>query len=1396
MIGQGSPSPFLRFDSAKTFKGFWKVAFAVLLCFCAQLGVANSIVSIFRSGKFCSSTSLFAQTNQSSSQRPPPTEKFASTLIESAPSRSTLFGNGMAGNRLAPRISDNGSAGNSRNDGDEIELRFSWGGGESRQWVGSVSVSQGQLSNAKTLGLTSDASGSVLLSDGQVKVNQWTSTNYGGADIKLKVEEDAALTVILYPANVPELKIERTISVSELISGTFNEELDATGNRFSIARTPGDFLRVDLNRDHLVFSPRETFEIGVRANRTQISAKAANCRFRLTSVHSKVPVSKWTKTVTMELDRTGSGNAGLVRIPIPSSEGVYNLEIEVEPSWYQASFRGKSSVRRTVQFVVINENAPRQNENDAWRLVSTIDPTKSLESELAPNLTIPPFARYGQTAHKSIGNQLRRAVVVDQKPMLELASGGWQAIPIDVEQIDRPHVVEIEFLADQPTAMGVSLLQTDESGQVPLFGFDSGVVVPKTVVDSVATEDGRIRETHRVVFWPRIKNPYLLLANRHSSRPAVVGKIQVLSGPSRLPSNKDFTNDANGSAQGSLHSTNLQQRKFMAFYESPLFPENFGASEKIDPNVGQPLDDWKMFYQGADRFVQYLKANSYRGAFVSVACDGSSIYPSQILDSSPKHDSGIFFSNGQDPVRKDVLEMLFRMFEREGLVLVPTLALSGPIAKIEEARLRSNGNDQYEMVDQNQNRLSREQRADLPIYNPLNRQLQKLVTDVVGEVSDRYGRYESFSGLALVCRPDTITLLPGRQWGYDSATIQQFFQTVSVRAPVQWLEVQQLLASSLEEPWLRWRANQMSLWYQSMLASLRMHVPEGKLYLAPVDLYRNEELKASLSPTLHSNADFESQMLNIGLDAQAIAQTPGLELLKPHRVSPNDSLAANRVEINVADSRQTDEFYRSSGSSAELFTHRISWAHFEQLQQQNPFGNQQSTIMRLQQLTPAAQWNRQRFLNSLRVNDSRMMIDGGWMISMGEEGDLKEYVDVFNRLPDVDFVDVRLAKSLERFDHATMPVVVRQVQSNGQSYFYAVNASPWPVKVKLALRTATAAAAEDLAGLESFSDQAFTVTEESDQPLIEFEMQPLSICGAKSSSPFEVADYEFELPGNAADRLRKQVNLLQAKLAESSQVAGLPVLKNSSFELFDQPSLNNWDYGQQSTAKLQLDTENAFQGRVSLALRNTETTPVWIRSNVFEPPKTGRLSVSVWLKTDDPTEQPPLRLAIEGKVGESSYYRFGSVGSLSPNPQSNQINDQWQRFAVHFDDLPVERLTSLRIGFDLMGKGNVQLDQVEVFDRWFDKNDTKVITQRLASCGPLLANQATFESCRLLLNGYWLQFLDEHFGESVEQVNPELTTPATESGPIIQANPEVEERGKSMFRRFRKFGQPRKPSMR
>ena len=108
---------------------------------------------------------------------------------------------------------------------------------------------------------------------------------------------------------------------------------------------------------------------------------------------------------------------------------------------------------------------------------------------------------------------------------------------------------------------------------------------------------------------------------------------------------------------------------------------------------------------------------------------------------------------------------------------------------------------------------------------------------------------------------------------------------------MQWDEIQSILLTSHQDQWLQWRARQMSLFYRWMLETLRSSVPEGQLYIAPVDLFRNEEMRAALSPSLHSSVDFSSQMLQMGLDGEHFAATDGLELLQPHRVSPNESLA-------------------------------------------------------------------------------------------------------------------------------------------------------------------------------------------------------------------------------------------------------------------------------------------------------------------------------------------------------------------------------------------------------------------------------------------------------------------------------------------------------------------------
>jgi len=193
--------------------------------------------------------------------------------------------------------------------------------------------------------------------------------------------------------------------------------------------------------------------------------------------------------------------------------------------------------------------------------------------------------------------------------------------------------------------------------------------------------------------------------------------------------------------------------------------------------------------------------------------------------------------------------------------------------------------------------------------------------------------------------------------------------------------------------------------------------------------------------------------------------------------------------------------------------------------------------------------------------------------------------------------------------------------------------------------------------------------------------------------------------------LRKKIYQLQAKLNLATSADSVNVLSNQSFELAGQGSLDGWEWDDQSNEQISLEQQEGYESMASLRMK-TDGESVWMRSNRFAPPKTGRLSITVWIKSVI-AEQPPLRLAVEGQTRSSTYYRFGAIGSLAPDSGVNQIDNQWRRFAVHFDDLPAEELIDLRVGFDLMGAGEVLIDNVRVYDRWLDDKDTTAMTQRM-----------------------------------------------------------------------------------
>ena len=1334
-------------------------------------------------------------------------------------------------------------------------LRFSWGGGTPRAWQGKIALERGTISSVVPLGVTLDATASVRKSGKEVLINHWSPTDYGGADVEVNATLDTNVHFTLTSTENPEIVFEQTTTIGQLISQPGAAELDNMGNRFSAARVPGDSLRVKFDRPHLVFEPGESFRFSIEPKFTGLGTRSANCRVKVvlagtTGVGAR---TLYTKAIPFSLDENGSASQPIdLEVPVPKQEEVYNVELELEPVWYQASFGPKSnSVKRSIQFIVLSNHPEATDNRRRWRQVSIADAAEFDQGAgIAAWNQLPKLGRAGRAW---LGNN-RTTTFLGQEKLLELGVGGWQAIPLNVGRIGEPHVIELEYVSKKKVAIGLSLLQPDNFGQIPLYGFDSGLFEPDSLVtpDSKASDQATTIHRHRMTVWPSTKTPFLLVANRNGNDSATIGKVRVFAGPADLPTKEhEPTKVLPGN----------QTRKLMAFYESPLFAENFGSLAKMDAEIGQPLDDWRMFYIGAQRLIQYLKANSYRGAFITVACDGSSIYPSNFLASTPKHDNGVFFNSGQDPVRKDVLEMLLRMFKREGLTLVPSLALSSPLPEVEAFRAtpgNSEAANGFDLVDLNSAKRPRLIGGSLPIYNPLDDRVQQAVTQVVGEIAQRYKQHSSFDGIAVVCRPDTYSLLPGRQWGYDDQTVSRFIASQSDLVDSQLDKVRGMLTTTLRKQWIQWRAQQMTLWYQGMSSAVRESVPAGKLYIAPVDLYRNQETAAALSPSLHVSNNFKQVMLNTGFDLERLQQNAldgqsaiqGLVLLNPHRIAPEETFSSHRVDYSIDHSSQAKQFFKQASYPGDLFTHRIAWAHFSQLQQRSPFGDQASNLMRLQPLAPTGQFNRRRFVEAIKERDSRLLVDGGPVMSFGQEDAFSDLMSVFNRLPDQPFTDVvrnNAAAPTEpetNFDSGSqsLPIAVRQLRSKSGSFFYVANASPWPIQIQLVAKTD----GNESPVIESLSAKQLVVRRLGDQSStasikgpfeILFEVPAFGLAGGRSlTSGFDIADFEFKLPEGADKVLKKRVYGLEAKLLKSKSPLALNVVQNPNFELSGKPSLGGWDAGQQVAAgkiKLSLSSDPLAPGQSgagALLMSNQDQAPVWIRSNTFEGPNTGRLSISVWLRTDQTDSLPPLRLAVEGSSNGKDYYRFGSVGSLSPDPSLNQIDTQWKRFAVHFDDLPIDGLSNARVGFDLMGPGEVMIDNVQIYDRWFDENDAKAITQMLASSGPLLSKPETIDSCRRLLESYWIQFLDRYVDSGVDSgvdaaptaiVSDQLQTNPPQAdvrqfdfpresieGPVIEEvfqQPEYEAHQRRidqekqripMFRRFRNLVPPRKQQLR
>ena len=383
-------------------------------------------------------------------------------------------------------------------------------------------------------------------------------------------------------------------------------------------------------------------------------------------------------------------------------------------------------------------------------------------------------------------------------------------------------------------------------------------------------------------------------------RPALYGKIRVLMGPERLP--RLLPEGAAGN-----------RRLLMAYLDRPLIPQNFSANECLDPWSGRSLDDWWTFYEGGSRLVEYLHHAGYNGLMLAVLADGSTIYPSTLVGPTPRYDTGVFFATGQDPVRKDVLEMLLRLFDREDLQLIPTVEFAAPLPELEAIR-RAGGPEaegiQWIGADGAEwTASSPAQRGLAPYYNVLHPRVQQAMLNVLRELSDRYAQHPSFAGLSVRLSADGYAQLLGPDWGLDDATIAQFERDAQVRVPGNGPQrFAERSAYLVQEPqrrvWLEWRAAQLGKFYRRAYEQLVAIRPGSRLYLAGAGMFGGPELESELRPTLPRRSTIAAALLRVGIDARYYQdERRQIVLLRPERVLPQANLGARGRPRNGPDGR-------------------------------------------------------------------------------------------------------------------------------------------------------------------------------------------------------------------------------------------------------------------------------------------------------------------------------------------------------------------------------------------------------------------------------------------------------------------------------------------------------------
>ena len=1234
-------------------------------------------------------------------------------------------------------------------------LRLAWGSGTAskQRWTGEISIDGGVLAELQPLGIEPDAPVALRIDGSRLIVDPLENRSFDGCDLMVRADEQALVRVKIRSEQMPEAAVFEA-PLAEVLRNQLGQRLDESGSFFLARRSPGDVLRVLPTRDHLVFNPNEKWTLKLQPDLApQLAAGPLLLDVQLRANGQAKPSWRSSQQIT---DASQLENGIKFEIECPLAEGAYRLTITARPeegfaTRFVPGQQAKLLATRDVEFVVIDPAAKLPKLVDQWLPLLTIDPANPSWWQRLPSWAqVPRFRERNQPA---IGN-VRPAVrptptgdLVELPPATVGSDPSWQSYTLPVREPGQPHLVEIEYPAGAEQHLAISLVEPDAAGRVTTTQQDASLFSE----GSNTAGDGEAA-IHRFVIWPRTNSPQLLIVNRHPTLPGQYGKIKLLR------------QDASFAALADLPIADPNARLVAGYLAKPLLTQNFGVAETLDASSGTSIQSWATFLDGTRRLAQTLRLNGYNGVMLSVAADGSGLYPSRVLNPSPRYDTGLLAASGQDPIRKDVLEMLLRVFDREGIRVIPTLQMAAPLPRLEVLRLADDGQATgigcigYD----GQSWLAGNPTANgvAPFYNPLNDRVQAELVELVAELTTRYGKHTSLSGVALQLSGEGYGLMPGLAWGLDDTTVGRFSHATGIAMPRQGAGRFRARANALlgehRLAWQEWRTKKLTHLYTQLAKQVTAERSDLRLILTTEDLFAGPELRQRVRQAIAKPLGFDDILRDHALDLAQLDALPGVTALVAHRLNEAEPLQERALDIRVNSAAEQGDILSAEQRSAEMLYHATRRFRLPTFDQRSPFGAEQTFLSVTSQPRSAAASQHRHLLTALIENDAKLVVEGGLHLPLSTDASSRRILQTLQQLPGI---------AINSRTHQQQPLVMRVYRTEGATIVSLINQAPWPVQVEVPLAASRAADWRKLGTDGSNSNEPLLAgTLSAAEKSWQVDLQPYDLQAWRfEDEKLRVGELKLTISDLAKQELERRIQEIETRAGNLNIERTFLQLQNPGFEQEDSnANIVGWQPRQGAVGEITLENTGSHSGARALRLKSEDTTGVAVQSHQFPAPDTGQLMVSVYLRFDQLDESAQLQIVVQDQYEGRRYRQFTAISD------AQLAGRGWQRFELPLDDVPYGDDEQLQLHFHLTGNAEVLVDDVQLVDLRFDDARRRALVKRIYAAKISLEQEKVVD-CLRVVDDYWSQYL-------VEYVPPteQVTSIATKQSPVTETKAEEE----------------------